>query len=116
MIALHQRQRGFLRLATKDALVIIETLLNVLLGLVAEDAGCIPKEVTAKVKQNRACALELKLVFLFENIHKCLRVTTDDEEVINIHSYILVMVAFGLHPDVRFCLGWFKTHGEKDVS
>ena len=103
-------------MATEDALVIIETLLNALLGLVADHTICIPKEVTAKVKRNSTCALELKLVFLFKNIHKCLRVATDDVEVINVHSYVFVVVAFGSHPDIRFCLGWLKTHGAKDVS
>ena len=84
--------------------------------MVAEHTICIPKEVTTKVKRNSACALELKLVIPFEGVHKCLRVATDDEEVIHIHSYVFVVVAFGSHPNVRFCLGRLKTHGAKNIS
>jgi len=59
---------------------------------------------------DQARTLQLELVVLFESSDDGLRILADNGKVINIDSYVLIMIINMVHPDVGFGLAWIEAH------
>jgi hypothetical protein len=81
----------------------------------AQDAFVITEEVKAKVKSNCSGSLELKLVLLFQYIHKLLQISHSNCQIININSNILIDSVLWAHPNVWLSLAWKETFSTQAV-
>ena len=86
----------------KDPFIVLQHLLDVLLGLEAHHSLVVPKEVTTKVVRDRSRTLQLEVERLsFELINDRLGVLADDGQVVDVHTYVLVEAVFLPHPYIR---------------
>ena len=63
------------------------------------------------MEQNLSSALKFELMDLGELLDECIWVSADYQQVVNVHRYVLIVVAFVSHPDIRLGLGHEESHG-----
>jgi len=97
-------------MCTKEAKVIIHDLLNILAGCVAEVAIVNTEPITTKVKGDRVSAFELELMLSGEGLDDGGRILAGNQEIIDIHSYVLVVIPMATHPNIAFGLGGNQSH------
>jgi len=85
-------------------------LLDEFLGHEIERTVRIMTKIASEVKGNWTSTFQLELVVIFKGSDDVLGVLTDNGKVVDIDSYILVVVTNTAHPDVRFCLAREESH------
>jgi len=99
-----------MRTFTKEAKVIIHDLLDTLVGCVTEVTIVITEPVTTKVKGDRASTFELELMLVGEGLDDGGRIFAGNQEIIDTHSYALVVISTVMHPNIAFGLGGNESH------
>ena len=105
MVTFDKRRNSWCGRVSKEALEVVQNLLDVLAWGISQSIVFISEEVTSKMEFDGVSSFELELVVIGEGVDQSLSSFADNAEVIHVYYNVFIVISHVSHPDVSFSFG-----------